>query len=64
MKTASTNVDRGARITAIKELQALIAEDQPNIPLAPRPSFVAAKKDLKGYAPSLAGSFWNIADWK
>lgn len=64
MKTATSNVDRNARITAIKELQTLIAEDQPNIPLAPRPSFVAAKKNLKGFAPSMAGTFWNIADWK
>ncbi len=58
-----TTVEQSERRALIQEFQKLAAEDVPTLPLATRALLSAARTDLQGYQPGLAGSLWNAADW-
>lgn len=63
LRQALTTPGRAKRAELVRAFQAQAAEDVPTLPLAPRVLLNAASKRLKGYAPSVAGSLWNVADW-
>jgi peptide/nickel transport system substrate-binding protein len=63
LRQALTTPGRAKRIEMVRAFQAQAAEDAATLPLAPRVLLNAASKHLKGYAPSVAGSLWNVADW-
>jgi peptide/nickel transport system substrate-binding protein len=63
LRQALTTPGRAKRIEMVRAFQAQAAEDAATLPLAPRVLLNAASKHLKGYAPSVAGSLWNVVDW-
>jgi peptide/nickel transport system substrate-binding protein len=63
LRQVLTTPARSKRLEMIRNFQAQAAEDVPTLPLAPRVLLNAASKRLKGYAPSPAGSLWNVAEW-
>ena len=63
LRQTLTTPSRAKRIELVRAFQGQAAEDVPTLPLAPRVLLNAVGKRLKGYAPSVAGSLWNAADW-
>ncbi|MGH7267859.1 MAG: ABC transporter substrate-binding protein [Candidatus Rokuibacteriota bacterium] len=63
LRQALTTPARPKRLELIRAFQARVAEDVPTLPLAPRVLLNAASTRLRGYAPGVAGSLWNAADW-
>jgi peptide/nickel transport system substrate-binding protein len=63
LRQALTTPARVRRSELIRQFQVQAAEDEPTLPLAPRVLLAAVNKRLKGYAPSVAGSLWNVAEW-
>lgn len=61
---ARTEFDHAARAALYNEIDALLWEDLPTIPLYQRPGVVAHREDLLNIEPNPAeGLFWNAAEW-
>ena len=56
-------IDRDQRKDLIQRFQAIVAEDVPILPLAPRAVLNAVNDRLQGYDPGLSGSLWNAETW-
>lgn len=56
-------INREERKDLIQRFQAIVAEDVPILPLAPRAVLNAVNDRLRGYDPGLAGSLWNAETW-
>ncbi len=63
LRQVPTLVEQSERQALVQRFQELAAEDMPTLPLATRVLLSAARNDLQGYEPGLAGSLWNAADW-
>lgn len=65
MSRAEETVDADKRADLIKQVQQIMANDLPLIPLYQRPVYYAYEEDLEGpeVNPTLAGPFWNIGEW-
>lgn len=65
MQQAGETIDREKRAYIIKQVQRIMAEDLPLIPLYQRPVYYAYDEKLEGpeVNPTLAGPFWNIGEW-
>lgn len=65
MQQAGETIDREKRADIIKQVQRIMAEDLPLIPLYQRPVYYAYDEKLEGpeVNPTLAGPFWNIGEW-
>jgi peptide/nickel transport system substrate-binding protein len=63
LRQATATPARARRLELIRQFQAQAAEDVPTLPLAPRVLLNVAHTRLRGYAPSVAGSLWNAAEW-
>jgi peptide/nickel transport system substrate-binding protein len=59
-------VDVNKRADLIRQAQDLMAADMPLIPMYQRPVYYAFTDNLSGPEanPTLAGPFWNLAEWK
>ena len=65
MQRADTTVDPEERANIIKQVQRILADDLPLIPLYQRPVYYAHDENLEGpeVNPTPAGPFWNIGEW-
>ncbi|CAN5683406.1 peptide-binding protein [soil metagenome] len=65
MSRADETVDTDERADIIKQVQKIMADDLPLIPLYQRPVYYAYDKNLEGpeVNPTLAEPFWNIGEW-
>ncbi|HZY65011.1 MAG TPA: peptide ABC transporter substrate-binding protein [Rubrobacteraceae bacterium] len=65
MSRADKTINISERARLIKQVQRIIADDLPVIPLYQRPVYYAYDEDLEGpkINPTLAGPFWNIGEW-
>jgi peptide/nickel transport system substrate-binding protein len=65
MSRADETVDIEERAEIIKQVQKIMADDLPVIPLYQRPVYYAYDENLEGpeVNPTLAGPFWNIGEW-
>ena len=59
-------LDVQQRADLIRQAQEIMAEDLPIIPMYQRPEYYAYADNLTGpeVNPTLAGPFWNMAEWK
>lgn len=60
-----TELDDNKRAGKIKEIQEILAEDLPTIPLFQRVTFIAFGSKVKGpkLNPTIEGSTWNASEW-
>ena len=65
MSRAEETIDVDERADLVKQVQEIMADDLPVIPLYQRPVYYAYGKNLEGpeVNPTLAGPFWNIGEW-
>ena len=65
MQRADATIDRNERADIAKQVQKILADDLPVIPLYQRPVYYAYDENLEGpeVNPTLAGPFWNIEEW-
>ena len=65
MQQADETIDTKERAEILKQVQKIMADDLPLIPLYQRPVYYAYDKKLEGpeVNPTLAGPFWNIGEW-
>ncbi|MGB3635521.1 MAG: peptide ABC transporter substrate-binding protein, partial [Rubrobacteraceae bacterium] len=65
MSRADETVDTKERAELIKQVQEIMAQDLPVIPLYQRPIYYAYDENLEGpeVNPTLEGPFWNIGEW-
>lgn len=65
MKEADVTVDRQQRAELTQEVQEIMAEELPVIPLYQRPVYYAYDENLQGpeVNPTLAGPTWNVGEW-
>lgn len=65
MSRADETIDPDLRADIIKQVQKIMADDLPIIPLYQRPVYYAYDKNLVGpeVNPTLEGPFWNIGEW-
>ncbi len=65
MSRADEMLDTDKRARTIKQVQRIMADDLPVIPLYQRPVYYAYDDNLEGpkVNPTLAGPFWNIGEW-
>lgn len=65
MSRADETVDEDERADIIKQVQKIMADDVPVLPLYQRPVYYAYDNNLEGpeINSTLAGPFWNIGEW-
>ena len=65
MNRADKTADPEERADIVKQVQEIMAEDLPVIPLYQHPVYYAHDENLEGpeVNPTLAGPFWNIGEW-
>lgn len=65
MKQADVTVDEAERAELTRQVQEIIADDLPLLPLYQRPVYYAYDENLQGpeVNPTLAGPYWNISEW-
>jgi peptide/nickel transport system substrate-binding protein len=65
MKQADVTIDEAERAELTRQVQEIMAEDLPLIPLYQRPVYYAYDESLQGpeVNPTLAGPTWNVEEW-
>lgn len=65
MKEADVTVDRQQRAELTRQVQDIMADELPVIPLYQRPVYYAYEEVLQGpeVNPTLAGPYWNVGEW-
>ena len=65
MQQADQTIDRKKRAEILEQVQRIMADDLPLIPLYQRPVYYAYDENLEGpkVNPTLVGPFWNIGEW-
>lgn len=65
MQESDVTIDESKRADLLKQVQEIMADDLPLLPLYQRPVTYAYSEKLSGpkVNPSLAGAFWNIGEW-
>ena len=65
MKQADVTVDEARRAELTQQVQEIMADDLPVIPLYQRPVYYAYEENLQGPVvnPTLAGPYWNVSEW-
>ncbi|CAN5613311.1 peptide ABC transporter substrate-binding protein [soil metagenome] len=65
MSRADETLDPAERADMLKQVQEIMSDDLPLIPLFQRPVYYVYEETLKGpeVNPTLSGPFWNIGEW-
>lgn len=65
MKQADVTLDEAERAEALQQVQEIMADEVPLIPLYQRPVYYASEEGLQGpeVNPTLAGPYWNVSEW-
>ncbi len=65
MKQADVTIDETERAELTQQVQEIMADDLPLLPLYQRPVYYAYEEGLQGPAvnPTLAGPYWNVSEW-
>ena len=65
MQQADVTVDEEERAELTREVQTIMADEVPLIPLYQRPEYFAHEESLQGpeINPTLAGAYWNVEEW-
>ncbi len=65
MKQADVTVDEAERARLTQQVQEIMADDLPLLPLYQRPVYYAYDENLQGpeVNPTLAGPYWNVSEW-
>ncbi|MGB3683508.1 MAG: peptide ABC transporter substrate-binding protein [Rubrobacteraceae bacterium] len=65
MKQADVTVDEAERADLTQQVQEMMADDLPVLPLYQRPVYYAYAEGLEGpeVNPTLAGPYWNVDEW-
>ena len=66
MQESDVTIDQGKRADLVKQVQEIMADDLPLLPMYQRPVTYAYTDTLSGpdVNPSLAGPYWNVEKWK
>ncbi len=65
MQQSDATVDEAERAELLRQVQTIMADDLPLIPIFQRPNIYAFSEGLQGPEnnPTEAGAFWNIGEW-
>ena len=65
MKQADATLDEAERAELTREVQTMMADELPLIPLYQRPVYYGYQEGLQGpkVNPTLAGPYWNVGEW-
>jgi len=66
MKQSDVTIDEQERARLLEEVQQIMADDLPLIPMYQRPHYYGYDENLQGVEvnPTLAGPLWNIQEWR
>ncbi len=66
LKESDRTLDEGPRAELIKQVQEIMAEELPILPMYQRPEYYGFAESLQGpeVNPSLASPFWNVGTWR